>query len=480
MGNMIGREATQLAFDALGRRGLLKKNGKLVSPKKFWASLQPLACPELVSIAEELTDYLRLPNTDASSNTERSFSTHRASLLLGGSPIHHIDSGCRLFEIEQLSRFALLYSDKVYINNFFGRYAHVTQAEDTPQNRQTLRGWLLDDIFLFGKLKPLLLDEKIVMISPPQGVCPACWSLKGLGNEISRKMNKLCRHLQDEFLQQGEVTFRHTDSGYLVELKLPEYLSPHSQLWTQSLETVPKAMEKRPLLLRKLQEGQSITASMSLARELGTHKEFVKSAIHNLSFDVFTSRFINASFVTNSEMDVELLSAFTRNQEIDRRNALARKFLTSEVPFLEDWDVESVIKLRHREAEAFARFRKGLNIAINEVLNADSEFNQRTAQQLYGDVIAPRLKELDQRVRIARRTLLKDVYRPSVALVGVISIGLFLNLIPSNWADLIKLIGIGKASCDILESALALGDAHETIEQEDFYFLWKVRQRQMR
>lgn len=217
-------------------------------------------------------------------------------------------------------------------------------------------------------------------------------------------------------------------------------------------------------------------ASKSLKRDLGTHKEFVESAVHNLSFDIFASRFTNSSFVTNSQMDVELLSAFTMDPAIERRNTLARKFLTSEVPFLLDWDIESVIKLRHREGEAFARFRKALNNAMKEVLEAQSEFNERTAQQLYGDVIRPRLRELDQRVRVAKRTLLKGVYRPTVAVVGVISIGLFLNLIPTNWADFIKLIGVGKVSCDILENALALRDASETIEEEDFYFLWKVRQ----
>lgn len=119
---MSGRDSTQLAFDFLGQLGLLKRNGQLVTPKAFWGRLGNLRCRELVNIADEITEFFRLPNTNTILNAERSFSTHRASLLLGGSPIHSIESGCRLFEIEHLSRFALLYSDRVYINNFFGRY----------------------------------------------------------------------------------------------------------------------------------------------------------------------------------------------------------------------------------------------------------------------------------------------------------------------------------------------------------------------
>jgi hypothetical protein len=70
----------------------------------------------------------------------------------------------------------------------------------------------------------------------------------------------------------------------------------------------------------------------------------------------------------------------------------------------------------------------------------------------------------------------KSIYRPTVAMVGVISIGLFLNITPKDIAELIKILGIGKAAYDIFQNALAAGDAREAIEEQDFYFLWRARQ----
>ena len=110
-------------------------------------------------------------------------------------------------------------------------------------------------------------------------------------------MDKLQNRLHSDFLQQSVVTLRRTESGYSIELKLPEFLSPHSQIWTQSLDKLPEPLTWRLSLLQKLQQGQPVIASKSLKRDLGTHKEFVESAVHNLSFDIFASRFTNSSLL---------------------------------------------------------------------------------------------------------------------------------------------------------------------------------------
>ena len=80
------------------------------------------------------------------------------------------------------------------------------------------------------------------------------------------------------------------------------------------------------------------------------------------------------------------------NQNLDLRNQLLAKHLQTIVPFVSDVGLKDLLKLRHREEGAFIRFRGALSEALKEATPGGPRFTDRTAHDLYADVVAPRLR----------------------------------------------------------------------------------------
>src|SRR5262249_27371069 len=105
-------------------------------------------------------------------------------------------------------------------------------------------------------------------------------------------------------------------------------------------------------------------------------------------------------------MNGHLVQSVSNNQDIERRNSIACKYLSSMVPFVEDVAIADLIKLRNREEDAFIRYRRALNQAIDEFKEGGT-FTERDARTLYSDVIARRLSSLEQGMKDARGDLLR-------------------------------------------------------------------------
>ena len=80
---------------------------------------------------------------------------------------------CRVRRIDKLARFAVLYGDRVYVNNYFDQY---DQAWSTG-NEQKIRHHYVGDLEVFLTLKPLLEAGLISLINEPSyHLCQDCIS----------------------------------------------------------------------------------------------------------------------------------------------------------------------------------------------------------------------------------------------------------------------------------------------------------------
>jgi hypothetical protein len=136
-----------------------------------------------------------------------------------------------------------------------------------------------------------------------------------------------------------------------------------------------------------------------------------------------------------------------------------------------------IIKLRQREEEAFITYRQALNQAIGNFASYNAVFTEQDARALYGDVIAPSLAQLEQKVNQAKRDLIRKPVRSFVGIVGAISFGILTGLVPQNIINIAQTIGLAKFGADILKDMMALGDKEDAIRSDHFYFLWKVKKK---
>jgi hypothetical protein len=103
-------------------------------------------------------------------NKKKAFS-FSASPDLGGSGFLCRHSECRLKKVLQLSRFAALYADSVFINNFFSGYEY--SSDMSLQEETYLRQCLYDDLLVFSEMIPHLL-KTVKML--------AIYSILGIAN----------------------------------------------------------------------------------------------------------------------------------------------------------------------------------------------------------------------------------------------------------------------------------------------------------
>jgi hypothetical protein len=190
---------------------------------------------------------------------------------------------------------------------------------------------------------------------------------------------------------------------------------------------------------------------------------------------MLTAQLSNSSYLTSNPLEVSLLSSLSNQPSIERRNKIAYKYLTSIVPFVEDISISKLIRVRQREEEAFVQYRSALNEAIDKFQSRGHDFREKEARELYSDLIAPRLAALERGIKLAKRDLVGQASRTILAVAGVISFGLYTGLIPSELAEMAKLIGITKVGTDILEKVFRLGGAKQTIQNDSLYFLWRVK-----
>jgi len=457
-------------FESLKKRDLLSRRGRVNE-----LAIDTLSKSEIVELAETIVENSESEEPDIARNN---IFTHSAgsSLAAGrGFACEGLDH--RLEGVERLARFAVMYSDKVYIENFFSGYEHLARYRDEIEVRMALQ----DDLQVLAALKPLLENHYVEFFTPHEHFCRECL-LPSFG-VTQKKLDSARRQLSAQYLQNLSAEVVHLDHDLCeIEYAAPEPYLPHPIIWSNeaNYRGLHEAVAQMPRIIRAINKGDAARLSKAAVKKLELHHFCASKVADSASYGILTANLLNASFLTDNALDISFLRSITKDKKgksnsYEERNRTAFDHLTSLVPFAADVSISSLIKIRKREEEAFIKYRQALNEAIDTYKSNTSSFTERDARALYSDVIAPGLANLNQSVQVAKRDLVKKAYRSVIAVVGAISFGLYTGFIPTELAEMAKVIGFTKIATDILGNLLPVGDAEESIKTEDLYFLWQVR-----
>lgn len=448
-------------FDLLRSKGIFSRGR--VSAEKIGA----LSKVKIIDLAETLREStLAHPDGD-----QRRLFAHSASLSLGGGRVDCEGFDCRLRSLSETARFAALYSDRVYINNFFSDYIHLKVRDE-----DALREAFHEDLQLLSFLRPLLDRKLVVLLTPSEHICPRCLAYMS-GDPVYRdKLHKVRRALWQEYLSNVEVTFSKDSKSYLVRQCGPTKLIEHGRLNSLWRE-LPDVVARNDRLMSKLIDGKTVALSKSTVKQLGFHRSWASEIIRNISYEVAASKALGTSLLTNKLRDLEILREVS-DRDLLERNSIAFDHLSATVPYLEDVNILDVIKLREGEQESFLQFRSALHQAIQDVRATKGAFNVRDAKNLYCDKIAPAVAHLDRKVGEAKKRLRANARRSAIATVGTISaglLGLASGFLSPELARMVVVLGGGVGVKDLLPKVMALGDSENEIRNDEFYFLWRVK-----
>lgn len=456
-----------ILFELLENSGFIKNNA-VDHNKVRRTSLTEII--DLGAMSAEITSAEQLPRDT------RAFA-HSASLSLGGG-IHPCSRlPCRIRHAIELSQFAALYSDKVYIHNFL---TNLASHPDEPHDLSVLRAHLANGLEVLLRLRPLITAKRVIPVTSAESGCAHCFMAKvnainDFDPHVKQGLTSARDYLRKRFLTEAKVTIRMEGRQYEADIRAPEDLVEHGH-HTMALSRIPLALQTLPEVRQRLMRGQAVTLTQKQLAKLRHHEDEVAAILQNVFFEFTISQSFGTSFLTERPIHLKLLQSLTPSSQQEKRNALLKKHLTTLVPFLEGAEPTDLLKLREQEADSFIVFRQAINRAIDEASDKTSEFTERHARELYGDVLEPSLAKLDLKLRSAQNSLVKTSRRKATAWVGAITFGLFSGLLPSSLAAAAKVLGLTKVLADLGEAALQTKGDENLIRSEDMYFLWKVRQ----
>jgi len=363
-----------------------------------------------------------------------------------------------------------LYSDKIFIKSFFSGYTDIEgdyNLDDTKEN-------FYDDLLVIYEVLPLLDCGYIEIYSPETDVCFSCQAKSFLGINAGNKVEVAQKRLENKFLQNMSVEAEFDIDTYIYNCDGPEPYFEHPMVFM--IDHLAPALAKNPRILQKLNRGQNISVPKTAVKELGFHANYAHSIVSNAIYGLASSKSLRTSFLTENQLHIDFLNSLHGSGAIARRNTIAAKHLTSVVPYVGDVEINRLIKLREREEEAFINYRSALVKTIDSFNSSDESFSENDAKSLYAEFIDPSLALLDRKIKHAKRDLISKPFRSLAGVVGVISFGLLTGLVSQNVSEILKVMGLLKFGSDFIKDTMAIGDQEKSIENEDFYFLWKIRQ----
>ena len=443
---------------------ILKEKNVLDKKGPKYSTIESLRIRDIVDIAIEISENTKSNHKPANNP----LFSHAASLGLGGSSIDCSYVNCRIERIRNLSRFALMYSDKVYVDNFFDGYKDLDSNEDLTLAKQNFT----DDLMVINEISSLIEKGYVELFSTGKDICFSCQARQFIGDSAAKKLDRAYRKLKSDFLNEMSVKVELGYEGldFICEGQAPYF--DHEMV--SATRNVPEALIKRPSILKQIEKGNSVSISKALIKDLGLNEEYAHRIVSNSIFGLATSSCLSTTFLTDNDLHIKFLNSLNSNYEVSRRNLIAEKYLTTMVPFLEEIELKNLLKIRYREEEAFLLFRQALNKSIDEFRSLHEGFTENHAQSIYADIIAPSLALLNTKVKKAKKDLISNAYQTVTGIVGVISFGLLTGLVSSNISDIMKLLGLLKFS-DFIKDTMALSDYEKNIKSDQYYFLWKIK-----
>jgi hypothetical protein len=399
--------------------------------------------------------------------------SYAVSPSLGGGKNPCSSPICRLKKVKELTQFAVLYSDKVYIKNFFYDYTH------WPSSGKRLKAHLIRsfviDLSVFCALLPLIEAGKL-QIATFRDICPHCLSIMALQKNAKSDYENACQNLQKKYYKEVTYSLRYEHDELSLVASGPDFFIPHGRLINYYRDP-EELLAKIPQLAKKAMVSGEIILTTAQARKIEAGELFCNPVIDSIAFDLGAAHFFNSSYLSDSDLEIQFIRNLTIDPITRRRAALMQKYLTCIVPFIEFVDAASLIKLRDREEEAFILFRAALAKAVEEYKTAGDTFTEKDAQAVYADIIQPRLATLDAKIHGAKIALSRDGVRKVVGWTGAISIGIYADIFTANpLLEGAAVLGAVKVGAELIETIMAKSDSKKTIRKDDLYFLWRVKE----
>ena len=363
---------------------------------------------------------------------------------------------CRARRMAEFSRYSLLYADKVVFPIY------------VPTDGDPV--WLNGNLRILAELRPLLDVGIVVPTESAPCLCKDC-SLNY--SDVFSRVETAAREAA------SAVRVTYLGQGHTGKKKLGEWLFRFT--WPAEYEPAPAPLlyvNKLPAAIASFvadRKNEGLDVPTEMIRESAflmmyfqhTSEDFI---LHNLF-----SRAAGCVDLSDSASEVSRFRSLAGCDREESRNEVFAS-MAHNVPLFADIRLETLVKVRQQDGEAFAAYRAALNEAANEASQRGTTAAQ--SQEIFSDVIQPKLTALERKHDVLRERIKKDALInygvPFAALaIGAISgathpmMGNLLQL--AGGLDLVKTLAKQIHSLNLSEASL------DTVKADPLYFLLRIK-----
>jgi len=387
-----------------------------------------------------------------------------SSSLRGASGCSHWD--CRLPKIRTLVRYAALYSDNALVPVEV-RF----QEKHTDHSAEILdRLSLASDILGIMEMRPLIEAGIITMVPKQLRFCKEHW------NEAvpeHRKIIRTAKQMANRNASHFSVTYTAPDSP-LGPAGI-DTVGPEKYLDHGSIHTV---LESPPPWLRKRRFRGPQRLSLATVEREGLVLRFFLEMANDVFLQTYFGSAFNARYVTDSEGEAEFLKLLHRGDELAMQTAALCARLVHTVPLLTDVPIDTILKLRRDEPEAFQSYRSAVTGIVKTYVAAGKSVSDSEAREIYLDVLKPELDALQAKAKNVRSAQLKKGLLKVAASSALIGLGVYSGVLPAHVVDLVKTIGGFSVAKDLAETLGEIQKNPTEVRNHNLYFLLRLKEEQ--
>lgn len=362
---------------------------------------------------------------------------------------------CRVKRVDELARFALLYSDRALLLSPFSKYHHHDILVEEKQH-------LIGDITTILHVKPLLIEDYL-FYSEGIRFCSHCYNqFANENNQFQNKLKTAQELLYTEYLDKITCKPIFLGDKIMVFVSGPEELLDHDF----GLLAPKDCPEYK--ILETYAKNQEFIEDKKIKKEIISQK--LDQIISDICVQDAYSRSLGLNRVTNN--NAQMLLRKNLEQDSEKRNVSGiLDWLSHEVPDISNVPLTNLVKFRNAESESFIVYRDSVNSIIR---NIQPDTSKDEAKEMLDCQILPELNKISLSIKLEKKKAAKSLIRKSIVGAAFISIGTFSGFVPVGLGYGLTALG-GYTFVDTLsEDFSVLANDSTEIKNNPYYFLWKA------
>jgi hypothetical protein len=436
----------------------------LDSPDKIARAAKEWPLKRIGEIRDQLWEILQTGSTSALNKTDGSdpFDFVASSSMRGEDGCFAWE--CRIQKARTLTRYGALYARRILIP------IRVGVSPIDHETEYNLRYGLAGTLMSILEYRPLIESGSAILSAGA-----LCYCREHLDEAVPShpKIDSIAKSLFAQQFKKFSVTTdgeRGANGSPMLLVKGPEDYIPHGKLWLGDFSG-PSTIPRRARGTRKVRSIPQVTPDV--------RKRAVERLFHKIAYDVTIQQYFtmstSATCLTDMPGEAQVLNLLNAKDENDVRNALFAKHLLHTVPLLNEVPIDTVMKLRKEEPDAFLQYRAAIAKIIREYANDKTTLSEKDAKNISRDILEPELARLRTQANTIRRAGIRKVTAKAIASFVAVGLGAYGGLLPSDLASLLTAAGGVSLLSQIGEAVGLIEKSPGEIKNQNLYFLLKLQ-----